>query len=255
MHAADREEQFTRDRIAMIAHELKRPATNVIEVLDQVLEGAEPLTAHQRALVTRARENATHMRDLVDDVESAARLREGSQSVAKSPQDLRSLVNDAIERCAYPAAAKSITLLSELPATPIRVSADRAMLLQLLSNLISNAIKFSNAGTTVRVGARRAAGGAECWVTDHGQGMQPQDLPHLFRRFPRTTTRATRGEPSTGLGLYIVSEVLRLHDGTISVTTEPGKGSTFVFQLPHADAPKSTPRRRIASVSKRVRSR
>ena len=251
MEVADREREFVKDRVAMMAHDLERPALSVIEQLDELLDGTDPLTQKQRGLLSKARASAAFMRELIEDVEAATRLREGCCPAVKCPHDLRWLVNDAVERCSYPAAAKSITLLAELPDAAVQATVDRGMILQLLCNLISNAIKFSNSGTTVRVGVRRVASGAECWVTDQGQGMEPQELPHLFRRFPRVATRATRGEPGTGLGLFIVAEVLRLHHGTIRVTTEPGKGSTFSFHLPKSRVPKAASRRRAPRSTRR----
>lgn len=128
--------------------------------------------------------------------------------------------------------AESITLLSDVPDVPLPITLDRGKMIQVFNNLISNAIKFSREGTTVRVGARQILGGIEAWVTDQGQGMQQAELPQLFHKFSRTSVRATRGEKSTGLGLYIVAEVLRLHHGTIRVDTEPGRGSTFTCTLP-----------------------
>ena len=223
---------FKSDRIGLMAQELRDPAASVIDNLEQVLEGVEPLTARQRLLISGARERARHMRDVVDDVQDAARFVHGDNKPHVSLHDLRTAVRDAIERNASAAAHKSIALTSELPGTALQLRADRRMVVQLFNNLISNAIKFSEAGSTVRAGARRTATGVEGWVSDEGAGMHPFDLPHLFQKFPRPASRVLDSARSTGLGLYIVGEILRLHHGTIRVMTEPGKGSTFVFELP-----------------------
>lgn len=216
------------DPVGMVARDLREPIVDVLDRLDQVLLGVEPLTPRQRDLLTSARERSRQMRDLVDDVQDVARFRQGSLRPVLRSVDMRSVVREAIERAAVPAGAKSIELVSELPGSPLAVSVDRAMILQLFDNLISNALKFSKNGTTVRIGARRTATGVEAWVSDQGQGIHGYDLPHLFRRVP-PPLGVGRG---TGLGLFIVAEVLRLHRGTIRVMTEPGRGSTFLFELP-----------------------
>lgn len=180
----------------------------------------------------RARENAAHMRDIVDDAQEAARFQQGKLRPRPSEQDMRSLIRHAIERNEFLAAEKSISLVSEFPETAVPVQIDRRMALQLLSHLISNAIKASNRQGNIRIGTRRNRGGVEAWVVDQGQGMNFEDLPQLFQKFSRADARATAGERGTGRGLFIVAEVLRLHRGTIRVTTEPGKGSNFTFQLP-----------------------
>ena len=151
------------------------------------------------------------------------------------------MVRAAVERCDLLASARSVSLVSELPATPVPVMMDRGKIIQVFCNLISNAIKFSPAGATVRVGARRTGDGAEAWVTDFGQGMHPADLAQLFRRSASGLHRGPHGEAGTGLGLAIVTAVLRLHHGTIRVTTEPGKGSTFSFTLPRRPPVLATP--------------
>lgn len=225
---SNRHESPESDPVGMVARDLREPVVDVLDRLDQVLLGVEPLTPRQRDLLSSARDRARQMRDLVDDVQDVARFREGQMRPTLRSQDMRELVREAIQRSAASAGTKSISLVSELPGTPVTVSVDRAMMHQLLDNLISNAIKFSKPGTTVRVGTRRTATGVEAWVSDQGQGIRAYDLPRLFRRAPPAAGVA-RG---TGLGLFIVAEVLRLHHGTIRVVSEPGRGSTFLFELP-----------------------
>lgn len=218
--------------MAMSANRLRGPLLDVLDQLDRLLGSKEALSTRQRALAKRARENAAHMRDIVDDALEAARFQQGRWRPRPSEQDMRSLIRHAIERNEFLAAEKSISLVSEFPETAVPVLIDRRMALQLLSHLISNAINFSNRNGNIRVGTRRNKGGVEGWVVDQGQGMSFEDIPRLFQKFSRTDARATAGERGAGWGLFIVAEVLRLHHGTIRVTTEPGKGSNFTFQLP-----------------------
>ena len=232
MGQPDELERIKTDLIGMVTHDLKNPACNVLGYVDLLLENPDPLTDRQRQLVSRVRDNAAFMLELIGDILETSRIEEGKLRLVASRQDLRELVRDAVDRNAFLAADKSITLVTEVPDDPLPITLDRNKVMQVFANLISNAIKFSREGTTVRVGARQVLGAIEAWVADQGQGMHESDLPQLFHKFSRTSVKSTRGEKSTGLGLFIVAEVLRLHHGTIRVDTEPGKGSTFTFTLP-----------------------
>src|SRR5205814_6054602 len=108
----------------------------------------------------------------------------------------------------------------------LMVRADERRVGQILDNLISNAVKFSHRGSRIVVSAREAGAWVEISVQDEGLGIAPGEIDRLFRKFSRTTTRATEGERSTGLGLYIVNELVKLHGGTVAVRSEPGHGST-----------------------------
>ncbi|MEO8450317.1 MAG: ATP-binding protein, partial [Gemmatimonadota bacterium] len=105
---------------------------------------------------------------------------------------------------------------------------------QVLNNLISNAIKFSHAGTTVDVRLAREPGSAVVSVQDHGQGIPAAELGRLFQPFSTASVRGTAGETSTGLGLAIVRRIVEGHGGIIGVESEVGRGSTFTFTLPAA---------------------
>lgn len=223
-----RQESIERDPVGTVAVDLRELLVDVLDRIDQVLLGIDPLSARQRNLLTGARDGARRLRDLLDDVQDVSRFRAGQMRPVLRSQDMRALVREAIERSSAAAGARTIALVSELPATAVTVAVDRAMILQLLDNLISNAIKFSKPGTTVRIGTRTTATGVEAWVTDQGRGIHAYDLPRLFRKGPPPAGPG-RG---TGLGLFIVAEVLRLHHGTIRVMTDPGHGSTFLFELP-----------------------
>jgi two-component system phosphate regulon sensor histidine kinase PhoR len=110
------------------------------------------------------------------------------------------------------------------------ISADPDRLERVLLNLLSNALKYSTPGTEVRITARAVDGAVAISVSDHGPGISPDDLPHLFERFYRV--KATQRKEGVGLGLFIAKTLVEAHGGHISVESEPGKGSTFTFEIP-----------------------
>ena len=116
------------------------------------------------------------------------------------------------------------------PGLPqVRIDGERVR--QVLNNLLGNAIKFSNLGTTVTLEVRRVAGGIEFAVRDEGQGIKADEVPLLFGAFQRASTKPTGGEASSGLGLSICKKIVEAHGGWIGVESEIGKGSRFAFTL------------------------
>jgi signal transduction histidine kinase len=232
--AARELERMRTDLIGIVSHDLRNPLANVIGYLELVERAKEPLSERQQKLLGRVRDNSTFMLELIGDILDSARLEEGGLRLVAEPHDLRDVVQDALDRSAFLADDKGIRLVAEVPDEPVLVPIDRGKVLQILNNLISNALKFSADGTVVRVTVRPGAADVAVAVADQGQGIDPAELPCLFKKFSRTSARATRGEKSTGLGLFIVSKMLELHGGTIRVESTRGVGSTFVFTLPRS---------------------
>ncbi len=230
--AARELERMRTDIIGIVSHDLKNPLANVIGYLELIHRAKEPLSERQRKLLGRARDNGTFMLELIADILDSTRLEEGVLRLLAEMHDVRDVIDDALERSAFLAEDKGIRLTSDLPAEPILARIDRGKVLQVLNNLISNALKFSAAGTVVHVTLRGGPDRVVVAVADQGQGIAPAEVPCLFKKFSRTSARATRGEKSTGLGLFIVSKMLELHGGTIEVASTPGVGSTFTFTLP-----------------------
>jgi signal transduction histidine kinase len=143
------------------------------------------------------------------------------------------LLNEAIERIKPYAARLGLTLSvdPESQAENLAVVADARRVGQILSNLLSNAVRFTPPGGAIRVGARREAGGVELWVTDTGVGIAPDQLVRIFERFYKTDP--SRAGSGTGLGLAICTHLVRAHGGSIWAESQgPGTGATFRFTLP-----------------------
>jgi two-component system sensor histidine kinase VicK len=135
---------------------------------------------------------------------------------------------------------------------PVRIDVDRVQ--TIVSNLISTAIKYSPNGGRVTCEVSRRGGVARVAVTDIGLGIAKEDLPILFTRFGRVSTRDTLHLPGTGLGLYLGRQLARLHGGEITVVSEPGRGTTFALHMPEAEAthPVAKPRSPATATRKRA---
>jgi signal transduction histidine kinase len=150
--------------------------------------------------------------------------------------DLGALVRDCLESASTDAVATELTVSLELPAEPATVNGDPAELEDLVDNLVSNAIKYSEPGGAVVVRVREVSEDgtayAELTVTDEGLGIAEEEQGHLFDEFFRSGRREVRSRPGTGLGLVVVDRVVRRHRGRIEVESEVDKGTTFRVLLP-----------------------
>jgi adenylate cyclase len=162
-----------------------------------------------------------------------SRIESGKLALDLTPLDLREVVAGVIA----PFASTSDRIFEvQIDDRVPFVLADRDKTLQALTNLISNAVKYSSEGTTVRVAVKAGDGHAEVSVTDEGIGMDPQECAQVFEKFSRADRPEVRKAGGTGLGLYITKNLVELQNGQLWVTSVLGQGSTFSFTLPMTDA-------------------
>jgi len=170
----------------------------------------------------------------VDSLLTLARADEGRLPIEATPCDLRELVNEAAETASMLGETRGLTVRTEIPAEAVVLPVDRTRIRQLLLNLATNAVKYTPGGGTVSFGLSQEAGRVTLTVADTGIGIAAGDLPHIFDRFWRADpARARQGErPGTGLGLAITKWIAESHDGTITVQSRPGRGTSFTVTLP-----------------------
>lgn len=177
---------------------------------------------------------AEQMNQIVAELLDISAIESGKLRLEPGPENLRSVLEECAQLYAHLAAEKSIELTlepgPELPA----VHADRNRVIEIMANLLSNAVKYTHQGGRVQVRCEARNGEVVTHVEDTGQGLTPEDLAVMFKRFGKLSARPTGGEPSTGLGLAIVKKIVELHGGRIWVSSERGRGSTFSFSLPVA---------------------
>ncbi len=221
------------DLLRAVSHDLRSPLTAILgqaELLLRALDRAGMAGRERRnaeGIITSARRMNAMIQDLVD----SARLEAGQIRLRPMPLDLRTFAYNLKERLADELETGRIVV--EAPADLPQVRADPDRLERILTNLLSNALKYSTPGTPVVVTLTPRNGEVETAVADRGPGIAPEELPHLFSRYYRARARR-EGKEGLGLGLYIAKGLVEAHGGRIGVASEPGVGSTFSFTLPVA---------------------
>jgi signal transduction histidine kinase len=225
------------DFMRLVAHELRAPMSVARGYLSMVGDGTlGPVPAGIRQTLGIVDGRLQEMERLVQQLLEVARVEDGRLMLDDSPLDLRDLVLDAAE-LAEPLADPRHEITVSVPTHEIPVRGDRARLLMILGNLISNAIKYSPEGGAVDVSAESDGTWATARVGDHGIGISERQLLHLFAPFARVESEQTRDISGTGLGLYVSLELARRHGGEIEVASELGAGSTFSLVIPVGQSP------------------
>lgn len=218
--------------VALVSHELRTPLTSICGYLELVIEEeAGDLTDQQREFLSVVERNADRLLRLVNDLLFVARVEAGAFELQLEDVDAADLIRGCIEAARPQAEEKGIRLLAEIKADAV-VLADRSRLAQLLDNLVSNALKFTPAGGTVRVGANVSGESLELAVVDTGMGIPPTEQKHLFERFFRASSASSQAIPGTGLGLSITKAIAEAHGGSVSFESVEGEGTTFWVTLP-----------------------
>jgi two-component system sensor histidine kinase BaeS len=232
----ERRERLEEQRKAMvsdIAHELRSPLTNIRGWLEVTRDG---VVDPDPALLSSLHEEALVLQRIIDDLQDLAAADAGTLRVHREPVRAADLLDQVAAAHRVAADAAGVTLLTD-PDGTAWLDADPVRMRQALGNLVSNAIRHTPADGTVTLAARRDGDDVVLTVTDTGQGIAPEDLPHVFERFWRAEKSRSRRTGGSGLGLPIVRHLVAAHDGTAEVRSEPGKGAEFTLRLPAAQAP------------------
>lgn len=225
-------DQLKNNFVNSVTHELRTPLTSIMgyaEFLEDQIGG--PTTSQQQAFVRQIQQGAKRLEYLLNDLLDFARIEAGTFSLRLAPANLSETVRKAIESLRPQADEMKLELAASMPASPLKLEMDAQRIGQVLTNLISNAIKFSPAGSTIKVSASRDAERIRCEVQDHGPGIASADMPRLFQRFSQLEEGVRMGK-GAGLGLSISKALVEAHGGAIGVESTPGMGSTFWFELP-----------------------
>lgn len=223
--------------VATVSHELRTPLTSILgslALLDRGLRGK--LDTRNEQMLSISRKNAERLGRLIDDVLDFEKLGNSEVSFIKELVSLRDLALQGAEQNVPYATTLQVRIETSVPADAIMVMGDPDRLLQALSNLLSNACKFSSPGGVVFLKVERGYADAKISVTDNGPGIPTAEQPRLFKRFSQVGTTHQRGLAGTGLGLAITRSIVERHGGTISVDSIEGEGSTFWFSIPLSTA-------------------
>jgi PAS domain S-box-containing protein len=229
--AAESANKLKDDFLSILSHELRTPLTSIIGWTCLLRENQLEPTA-LRAVDTIERNARTQQR-LIEEILDVSRIASGKFTSNPSPLELQPVIAAAVDSIRPTAEARGICLETALSCSGVSVFGDSDRLLQMASNILSNAVKFTPRGGTVQVRLYCVDSSIKFIVTDTGEGIDPSFLPHVFGRFRQGNSTTTRKHGGLGLGLSIVHHILELHGGTIRAESPgAGKGATFVVDLP-----------------------
>jgi two-component system sensor histidine kinase BaeS len=228
----EHEEQIRRAAAADVAHELRTPLAGIVSRIEAAQDG---VLADEQGNLEAIHAEALRLAELVDDLGKLAEAEQPGLTLQKRPVDLAELLAERLALYRERFETKDIRLEQQI--TPAHVLGDPARLAQIIDNLLSNALRYTQPGGKVTVGLTGRDGEALLEVADTGIGIGGEDLPFIFERFWRGEQSRARKTGGAGLGLAIVHELVAAHDGRIDVHSTPGEGSRFSVSLPAVPRP------------------
>jgi two-component system sensor histidine kinase MtrB len=232
--SADRDR--SRAFVADVSHELRTPIAALRTFNELLQEGAADDPATREEFLEQSRRQIERLDWLAMNLLEQSKLDSGLVSLDLRAEDLRAVVESAVQQAQPVAARKGVDLAAHLPPEPIRQRHDPPRIGQVLTNLIGNAIKFTPPGGRVDVEVATTAEGARLTITDTGVGIPADEMPHVFERFWRGARRPELRASGSGLGLSIVHSVVDMHEGTINITSGPDVGTRVTVDLPRVMA-------------------
>ena len=227
--------EYRRHFVGDISHELKTPIFNIQGYLHTLLDGAIHDEEVNVKFIRKAAKNLERLHTIVEDLEAISRLESGELILELQAFDIRKLTDEVFEDLEIKAAQRNISLeFKEGAAQNFRVLADRESIRQVLTNLISNSIKYGKEDGHTRIGFYDMDKNILIEVADNGLGIPKKHVNHVFDRFYRVDKSRSRAQGGSGLGLSIVKHIIEAHKQTINVRSTPDLGSTFGFTLQKA---------------------
>jgi two-component system CheB/CheR fusion protein len=236
---AEKANRLKDDFLAMLSHELRNPLNSIVGYAGMLLRVPE---ANNSQVIRQAAEtihrNAATQAQLINDLLDLSRLQTGKLAVSRRPATLQPIIGDAVESLRAQATEKGVKLDADFTTEPLMINADPLRLQQVVWNLVTNAVKFTPKGGRIAVSLTRAGEEARLVVTDTGEGIDPDFLPHVFEMFRQADASATRAHGGIGIGLALVNQLADLHGGRAEAHSEgPGRGAQFTVWLPLQSAP------------------
>lgn len=222
-------ERLKSDFIAITSHELRTPLGLILGHATFLKELAGKEYEAQLETIIR---NATRLKEIVENLSDVENVQSGAARVRRNRVSLAKIAEDVILMFQDEANSKNITLAGEWAQNPYFIEADQTKINIALSNLVKNALQFTEPGGRVQIGIEENSGYVKVAVRDNGIGIPARDLPKVFDRFFQVEEHLTRRHGGMGLGLSVAKSMIELHGGRIWAESEEGKGSTFTFLLP-----------------------
>jgi signal transduction histidine kinase len=221
-----------RDLVAWVSHDLRTPLTSIRAILEALADGMVDDPTMVQRYYRIAQQDIRSLSHLIDDLFDISQMDAGGLKLDIETNSIGDLISDTMESFSETARRQNIELAGDVqPGTdPVRM--DAARIGRVLTNLTANALRFTPTGGRIHLSARRTARGVEVEVDDTGEGIRPEDLPHVFDRFYRGEKSRSRSTGGAGLGLAIARGIVEAHGGHIRAESEVGHGARFVFVLP-----------------------
>jgi two-component system phosphate regulon sensor histidine kinase PhoR len=229
-------EQMRVDFVANASHELRTPLATLIGYAETLLEDADEIDAETRSrFLSVVHDEARRMQRVVEDLISLSRIEAEKFTAPTEAIAVEPLIDQALEAEQRIAAERGSPLIRDVADGLPQIAGDTGQILQLLDNLLSNALRYGEPGTPVTVSARAEGSLVRLSIKDQGEGIAPRHLPRVTERFYRVDTSRSRSLGGTGLGLSIVKHIVERHRGRLSIESEPGAGTTVHVLLPVAE--------------------
>jgi len=224
-----------RDLVAWAGHDLRTPLTGVRVLVEALADGIIDDPDTSRRYLQQARKQIDHLSLLIDDLFQVSQLDAGGIPLNLEPASLSDLISDTLENFSGLASQQGVVLTGSAAPGIDPLQMDVQRIGRVLNNLVSNALRYTPTGGTVSVQAKVVAETVRVTVQDSGEGIAPNDLPHVFDRFYRGEKSRNQATGGSGLGLAIAKGIVEAHGGQIDVESNPGRGARFHFCLPKKD--------------------
>ena len=226
----EKSDMYQKDLIANVSHDLRTPLTMIKSYAEMIrdLSGDNPEKRQQHLNVII--EETDRLNALVDDMLNMSRMQQRNVELERTDFDLTETVNSLLPSYRILAEQEGYNIGFRNPG-PLMVNGDEPKIKQVISNLINNAVKYCGDDKVIEVELERSGKKARLSVTDHGQGIAPDELTHVWERYYKSSTHHVRPTEGSGLGLSIVKEILTLHKAEYGVSSKVGQGSTFWFEM------------------------
>ncbi len=239
LHDITREKEISQmknDFVSQVSHELKTPLASISAYSEMLLDGEAKDGRMRKEFYSVIQSQAQRLNRLIEDILNTLRIESGLIKVEKAPVSLTILIEEQLQMIKSYAEEKNIEIIGQKPIVFDQVYADKDMISQVIVNLLSNAVKYTPGGGSIKIETEvdETANVARVSVIDTGVGIPEDEIEHIFDKFYRVGANEGQAK-GTGLGLNLVKQIIeKVHDGRVFVTSEPGVGSTFGFELPLA---------------------
>ncbi|WP_423129767.1 sensor histidine kinase [Gaoshiqia sp. Z1-71] len=227
-------ERYRKEFVGNVSHELKTPIFNIQGYILTLLEGGLDDPKINKLYLKRTEKSIDRMISIVEDLESITKLESGVLRLRKENFDLIKMVDEVFEMELMMANERKIQLIIDRPENPVIVHADKKRIMEVMTNLVANGIKYGKRKGFVKVGFYDLSDTVMIEVMDNGIGIEKSELHRVFERFYRVDKSRSREQGGTGLGLSIVKHIIEAHKQTINVKSVVDEGTTFTFTLEKA---------------------